>query len=100
MNQKSMNASRNQIEKTLVGLSVESTLLHIGKPVFDEVERLFSEKYQCTIMDAFEHPYYLNEILREVFGESYLTVIKSIEEFLMDFKDEQSIERFIGKMVT
>ncbi|MDE1829828.1 MAG: hypothetical protein KGI25_05860, partial [Thaumarchaeota archaeon] len=95
---KSMDANRKRVEKILVGLSIEKTLLQMGRPVFDKVEKLFSEKYHCAIMDAYDHPQYLSEILKEVFGNSHLEVVKSIEEFLTDFRNDHPIEEFIGKI--
>ncbi|MGI0101840.1 MAG: hypothetical protein ACREA7_04500 [Nitrosotalea sp.] len=85
-------------EKVLVSLAIENTLLQISKPVFDKVENQFREKYQCSILDCYDHPQYLNEVLREVFGKSYSDITKSIEEFLKEFRYEPSIETFIEKM--
>jgi hypothetical protein len=85
------------MEKALVGLAIEHTLLQIGKPIFDKVENQFREKYQCSIIDCYDHPEYLNEILREVFGKSHSDIIKAIEEFLKEFRQEP-IEIFIEKI--
>jgi hypothetical protein len=87
-----------RMEKALVGLAIEHTLLQIGKPVFDKVENQFRKKYQCSIIDGYDHPQYLNEILREVCGKSHSDIIKSIEEFLEEFTHEQPIEMFIEKI--
>ncbi|MGC1709881.1 MAG: hypothetical protein WA799_08800 [Nitrosotalea sp.] len=90
--------SNHGVEKVLVGLAIEHTLLQISKPIFDKVEKQFSEKYQCSIIDGYEHPQYLNEILKAVFGESYSDITKSIEEFLKEFRYEHSINTFIEKI--
>ncbi|NHI03116.1 hypothetical protein DYY67_0237 [Candidatus Nitrosotalea sp. TS] len=86
------------MEKVLVGLAIEHTLLQIGKPVFDKVENQFQRKYQHSLIDGYDYPQYLNEILREVFGKSHSDIIKSIEEFLEEFKHDQPIETFIEKI--
>ncbi len=94
----SVDSTHTQVERVLVSLAVEKTLLQIGRPVFDKVENLFREKYRCTIMDAYDHPQYLTEILKEVFGKSHVEVINSIREFLTNFKYEYPIEAFIEKI--
>lgn len=86
------------MEKVLVGLAIEHTLLQIGKPTFDKVEEQFQKKYQQALIDCYDYPQYLNEILREVFGKSHSDVIKSIEEFLEEFKHDHPIEIFIEKI--
>ncbi len=87
-----------EVERILVGLAIEKTLLQMGRTVFERVEDLFHERYQCTIMDAYDNPQYLGEILKEVFGKSHTKVINSIGEFLINFKYEHPIEEFIEKM--
>lgn len=87
-----------RMEKVLVGLAIERTLFQIGKPVFDKVESQLREKYQCSIIDSYDHPQYLSEILREVCGKSHSDIIKSIEEFLEEFIHDRPIETFIEKI--
>ncbi|MFZ1077884.1 MAG: hypothetical protein WAN47_10695 [Nitrosotalea sp.] len=90
--------SNHGIEKGLVGLAIEHTLLQMGKPIFDKVENQFREKYQCSIIDCYDHPQYLNEVLSEVFGRSHSDITRSIEEFLKEFRYEYHIETFIEKI--
>jgi hypothetical protein len=90
--------SNHRIEKGLVGLAIEHTLLQMGKPIFDKVENQFRAKYQCSIIDCYDHPQYLNEVLREVFGKSHPDITRSIEEFLKEFRYEYPIEMFIEKI--
>ncbi|HKU33166.1 MAG TPA: hypothetical protein VJR22_04910 [Candidatus Nitrosotalea sp.] len=93
-----MSRSYERLEKTLVGLVIEQTLLHIGKPTFDKVETLLQERYQCTLADSCDNPQYLRKILEEVFGKSYTEIINSIEKRLIEFRQEPTIEEFIAKM--
>lgn len=97
--QRSTSVSNNYgMEKVLVGLAIEHTLLQIGKPVFDKVEDQFQKKYDHALIDCYDYPQYLNEILKEVFGKSHSDVIKSIEGFLEEFKHDRPIETFIEKI--
>lgn len=92
--------SRNyeRLEKTLVCLVIEQTLLHMGKPTYNKVESLLYKKYNSTIADSCDNPQYLCEILKEVFGKSYLEIISSIETRLTDFRHEPIIEEFVAKI--
>lgn len=81
-----------------MGLVIEQTLLHIGKPAYDKVEALLHKKYNCTIADSCDNPQYLCEILEEVFGKSHLDIINSIETRLTDFRHEPTIEEFVAKI--
>ncbi len=82
----------------LVGLAVEKTLLQFGKPAFDGVESLFRKRYRSTIMDSYDHPEYLSGILRETFGDSYPEIVGSIEDFLIEFRNQHPIQEFITKI--
>ena len=81
-----------------MGLVIEQTLLHIGKPAYDKVEAMLYKKYNSTIADSCDNPQYLCEILKEVFGKSYLEIINSIETRLTDFRHEPIIEEFVEKI--
>lgn len=90
--------SQRGVERTLVGLAVERTLLQFGKPIFDKVEGLLRERYHASIMDSYDHPEYLSGVLRDVVGDSYSEVTTWIEEFLLDFRYQVPIDEFITKI--
>lgn len=94
-----MEGSQTQLEKILVGLAVEKTLLHRGIDVFDRVEKSLQEKYNCSMMDAYYHPQYLKDTLSEVCGQSSGEIIGSIGQFLMNFRYESPIEEFVQKII-
>ena len=81
-----------------MGLVIEQALLHMGKPSYDKVEALLYKKYSYTIADSCDNPQYLCEILKEVFGKSYLEIINSIETRLTDFRHEPIIDEFVSKI--
>jgi len=89
---------QNNPRKTLVGLAIEKTLLEINKVHLDKFENLIYEKHHCSIPDCYEHPEYLNEILKEIFGNSYKEVIASIQKYLNEFAYQYPIERFLQKI--
>lgn len=93
-----MDAGSAQSVKALVGLAIERALFKKGKSAFDKVEDLLQKKYQCSIMDSYEHPIYLKKVLEEAFGISHMEVTNIIVKFLEDFGEEASIEGFLKKM--
>jgi len=72
--------------------------LEINKAYLDKFESMIYEKHHCAISDCYEHPEYLTEILKEIFGNSYKEVIASIEKYLNEFSYQQTIEQFLHKI--
>jgi hypothetical protein len=89
------NTSQDLVYKALTSLTIERTLLKIGKPVYDKVVLMLNKKYQCYIPDCYEHPEYLGEILKEVFGNSNVAIVKEIRKELHEFSHKDQITRFI-----
>ncbi|TLX68670.1 MAG: hypothetical protein E6L02_00065 [Thaumarchaeota archaeon] len=77
-----MNLDKEQLRKALVSLSVERTLLKIGKPVYDKVVKQLSREYDCYLPDCYEHPEYLNKVLKKIFGNSYIPIVEAIKNEL------------------
>ncbi|MGI0047146.1 MAG: hypothetical protein ACREBB_08170 [Nitrosotalea sp.] len=93
-----MTSNYDRMGKTLISLAIEHCLLQIGRSTFEKVESQLRARYQLSITDCYEHPQYLNEILKETFGKSHTEVIKSIDSFLSEFRDERYIEEFMEKI--
>jgi hypothetical protein len=62
-----LDIDKKQVMRALIALSVEKVLLDIGKPVLDKVTTKLYKEYQCHMPDCYEHPDYLNNVLRSVF---------------------------------
>lgn len=88
-------APDSHINKALVAMTVEQSLLEIGKPVFDEVTRVLYKDYKCYISDCYEHPEYLKNVLQTLYGPSHLVMVESIRQRLEEFTDKRSIENFV-----
>ena len=91
-----MNIDKEQLRKALVSLSVERALLKIGEPVYDKVTKELSKEYKCYLPDCYEHPEYLNKVLKKIFGDSYMSIINAIKKELNDQLMEKPIELFLG----
>ena len=90
-----MNLDNEQLRKAVVSLSVEKTLLKIGKPVYEKVVKQLSKEYNCYLPDCYEHPEYLNRVLKKIFGDSYISIVEAIKKELDVQIMEKPIEIFI-----
>jgi len=89
--------SSNDTYQDLVKIAVEKTLLEIGPHVYDEVLTRMKDDYNCDFSDCLEHPDYLKRILKNIFGNSYNSIINSIQLFLLDFNSNR-LENFLKCM--
>jgi hypothetical protein len=83
------------VRKALVTLYIEKTLLDIGKPVYDKVTRRLYTKYHCYLSDCYDHPEYLDEVLKKLFGNSSRVMVESISRQLEEFNNYDKIKRFL-----
>ena len=66
------------VRKALVMLAIEKALLELGTPTYDKVVERLEEKYHAYLSDCCENPSYLQDVLKELFGNSYSNIIQSI----------------------
>lgn len=90
-----IDATNDQIKKALITISVEQALLEIGKPVLDNVEHALYDNYNCYMPDCFDHPEYLKAVIKDLYGNSYSNIIKSIHKYLDKFASQKPIEEFL-----
>lgn len=88
----------NQSNKAAVVLSVEVVLMRKGGPQYQLVLAKLEAKYGCSIFDCFEHPEYLNEVLKEIYGDGYRSIIEGIQEELGELTTEKDVSAFLDKL--
>ena len=93
-----LNDNDQVVFKALTIFAIEKTLLDVGKPAYDKVVSMLSKNYHCYLPDCYEHPEYLNKVLKKMFGNSYLTVVERIKKELDSQMMEQPIEIFVTKI--
>ena len=93
-----VDLNSNEIDKALVTLAIERALLDIGKKAYEEVGKRLYKKHQCYFMDCLEHPEYLSEILKEIFGNSSTLIVESIRNTLHESKDKKTISNFLTQI--
>lgn len=78
-----------------MSLVVEEELLKIGKPAYEEVLHRLQNEYHCYLADCYEHPEYLHEIFKKIFGNANTTIVKSISKELEEYKMHEQFARFL-----
>ena len=82
----------------LVSVSVESSLLGHDIESYDKVTRMLETKYGCLIGDCYDHPDYLNEVLKTLPDDLYYGVVESIKKGLGEFIHVDGISRFLAEL--
>ena len=81
--------------KALVGSATKQALLEIGEPVYEIVVQCLHRQYQCGLADCFEHPEYLNKIIKELFGKAHVVIVELIKRQLEEFSYQKPIKQFL-----
>jgi len=82
-------------KKALVSMSIEKALLDVGKETYDEVAHDLYKRYHSYFQDCYEHPEYLSEILKQLYGNAGKAVVDSIRKQLEEFSDHDQITRLL-----
>jgi len=85
----------DSLNKTLVGMSIEKSLLEIGKETYDKVVHDLYAIYHSYLPDCYEHPEYLSNILVKLYGNTGKAVADSIKKQLEEFSDHGRIAELL-----
>ncbi len=91
MNEKDLVTDR----KALFATAVEDALNDMGPPTLEIINNKLFQEYRCTIPDCLEHPEYLKNALKQVFGYADMVVIAKIKRNLGDFTLEEPVGEFV-----
>jgi transcriptional antiterminator len=91
-----LNLDHDQLRKAMVSLAVEKVLLDIGKPIYEKTIKQLSKDYNCYLPECYEHPEYLNKVLKKIFGNSHITIVDAIKNELNEYLTEKPIEIFVN----
>ncbi|HEV2193380.1 MAG TPA: hypothetical protein VGR54_07180 [Nitrosopumilaceae archaeon] len=90
-----MLANPIDARRALVIVAIEKTLLDTSRFTYDQVQDMLYYKYHCYFANCVDHPEYLIDILREVLGNSFVNVVKSIHNNLEEFAYQQPVSEFL-----
>ena len=85
----------DNINKALVTLAIEEILLGIGKGTYSKVVEQLGKTYNCYLPDCYEHPQYINAILKDLYGNSYYKIVESIGKKLEEFSYRVPAKKFL-----
>ena len=84
--------------KTQVSISIENTLREIGKFEFRKVLDTLKENYNISISDCYDNPQFLKQTLKDLFGNSYNSIIATIEKNLDGIVLMEPVKEFLTIM--
>jgi len=90
-----VDATDAQIKKALIAITIERVLLKMGKPVLDAFTKKLYKNYNCYVPDCSDHPEYLIQVLKEMYGNSYKTIVSPMIDDLKEFSHQKFISNFI-----
>ena len=85
--------------KVLTTYAIEKTLLDLGKPTYDKVVDMLKSEYQCSLTDCFEHPEYLNAVIKKLSDNSNVAIVVSITNELKEFLYKEPVRRFVDALI-
>ena len=94
-----LNVSDEVVNKGLTVLAIENTLLEIGKPAYEYVLDMLNKEYRCGLTDCYEHPEYLNAVLKKLPADSSVAIVVSITNKLKEFLYKEPIRRFLEAII-
>ena len=89
-----VNNSSN-ILAALVSVAIERSLNDINDKVCEKIGTLLYKKYESYFYNCLDHPEYLVDILKNEFGDGYLSIIKTINNKLEEFSYQKPISEFL-----
>jgi hypothetical protein len=84
----------DEVERDLVHLVVEKTLIKVSGATCDLVGATLQQKYGCYFDGCLEHPEYLLDVLGAIYGTSAKTVVQSILDEVNALSMTPKLEQF------
>ena len=92
---KKLVANNHIVKQAQVTHAIEKALVKIGFPVYENVVQKLYENYHCHLHDCYEHPEYLHEVIKEIFGSSYKDLVESIKTQLEENAEHETVADFL-----
>ena len=93
-----MDFQKKDIMKALTSLAIQKVLKDISAPAFEKVSKKLQKEYKCYIPDCYDHPEYLESVLKSVFGNAYTAIVDQIREELVEHANDNGINLLIKTM--
>lgn len=86
------------LTKFVIMLAIEKSLVNMGRPEYDLVEKRLLSEFNYTFEDCVSNPIPLKNIFCELFGNCYEDIYNSIYNALKDTDMDQDIKNFLKIM--
>lgn len=86
----------DEIERNVVFLAVEKTLLEMGQVELEMVVSKLKNEHKIELEDCLYNPTSLKQVLCELFGNSYDDILKSIETEFKKMSIDNKMMNFIN----
>ncbi len=83
------------MERELITVAVEHALLQMGTAELEMVEYSLKNDYNSTIRDCLEHPEYLKQVLKELFGYCCEDILSTIEYVVKGGNIDSQAKKFL-----
>jgi len=77
---------------------VEAVLMRRGNTNYHLITAKLNANYNCTIMDCYENPEALRNVLKDVYKEDYKSIINEIKILLDELANVREIANFLKLM--
>ncbi|MCE9651484.1 MAG: hypothetical protein K8Q89_00230 [Nitrosarchaeum sp.] len=85
----------DKVTAALVSMTISQSLYDISVALHDDVGYNLYLKHKCYFHDCLEHPDYLVDVLKQVFGDGYLSIVNNINKKLEEFSYQKPINEFL-----
>ena len=89
---------KRDVMKALTSITIQKVLKDISAPAYEKVSKKLQKEYKCYIPDCYEHPEYLESVLKSIFGNAYTAIVEQIRVELAEYVDDNGISLLIKTM--
>ena len=90
-----MTFQKSDVMKALTSITIQKVLNDISSPAFEKVSKKLQKEYKCYIPDCYDHPEYLESVLKSIFGNAYTAIVDQIRVELVEHADDNGINLLI-----
>jgi len=85
-------------KKVFVDMAIQKALLESGSVTLEKISNRLFEIYRSNLLDCYDNPEYLREVLKETFGDSHVQIVEAIKTQLQSVSHHKQIEVFLLKL--
>lgn len=87
--------NHTNMNRELITVAVEHALLQMGKAELEIVEYQLKNDFNCSIRDSLEHPEYLKQVLKQLFGYCCEDILSTIEYVVKGGNVDSQVKKFL-----